>query len=236
MPIRGGMSASSILNVSDENFDLRSAWFGFEPETTGDLPSVASAATGTTECESEMSIRTISSREVYRNPWTSVREDVIERSNGRRGIYGVIDKDPATIVIPLERTAEGDFLWLIEQFRYTVQGSFKEFPQGGWEQADVVPEELARGELREETGLAAGTMTMLGELWIAYGVMRQKHYVYLAEDLIMGKTDPDPEEHDLSVHRVRVAEFEEMLLDGRVMDNCSAAAWGLYRVWRDRQR
>ena len=49
------------------------------------------------------SIKTISSREVYRNPWTSVREDVIERANGARGIYGVIDKDPACIVIPLER-------------------------------------------------------------------------------------------------------------------------------------
>ena len=61
-------------------------------------------------------IKTISSREVYRNPWTSVREDVIERANGQRGIYGVIDKDPASIIIPLEVTAEGEFLYLIEQF------------------------------------------------------------------------------------------------------------------------
>ena len=98
-----------------------------------------------------MSIKTISSREVYRNPWTSVREDVIERSNGQRGIYGVIDKDPASIIVPLEVTDEGEFVYLIEQFRYTVQGTYLEFPQGGWETPDVVPEELARGELREET-------------------------------------------------------------------------------------
>ena len=75
-------------------------------------------------------IKTISSREVYRNPWTSVREDVIERANGQRGIYGVIDKDPASIIIPLEATAEGEFLYLIEQYRYTVGGRFLEFPQG----------------------------------------------------------------------------------------------------------
>ncbi len=49
-----------------------------------------------------MGIKTISSREVYRNPWTSVREDVIERANGQRGIYGVIDKDPACIIVPLD--------------------------------------------------------------------------------------------------------------------------------------
>ena len=183
-----------------------------------------------------MSIRTISSREVYRNPWTSVREDEIERSNGKRGIYGVIDKDPATIIVPIERTPEGEFVYLVEQFRYTVQARFKEFPQGGWETAEVVPEELARGELREETGLTAGRMTKLADLWIAYGVMRQKHHVFLAEDLVMGEPEHDLEEHDLSVHRVRVEDFEEMLLDGRVMDNCTAAAWGMYKVWRERQR
>ena len=179
-----------------------------------------------------MSIKTISSREVYRNAWCSVREDIIERSVGQRGLYGVMDKDPACIVIPLEHTADGDFIWLVRQFRYTVQGTFYELPQGGWETADVDTEEMARGELREETGLIAGRMTKLASLWIAYGAMRQSHAVYLAEDLTLGDPERDPEEHDMTVHRVPVAEFEAMLLDGRIMDNCTAAAWGVYLVWK----
>ena len=183
-----------------------------------------------------MSIKTIDTREVYRNPWTRVREDVIERADGQRGIYGVIDKDPACIVIPLEQTPEGNFLWLVRQFRYTVKGTYFELPQGGWEQAEVDPEEMARGELREETGLTAARMTLLGKLWIGYGVMNQLHHTYLAEGLTPGAPDRDPEEHDMTVHRVTVDEFESMLLDGRVMDNCTAAAWGLYRVWRDRRQ
>ena len=182
-----------------------------------------------------MSIKTISSREVYRNRWTSMREDVIERSNGQRGIYGVIDKDPSSIIIPLERTAEGEFLYLVEQFRYTVQGTFKEFPQGSWERADVLPEDLARGELREETGISAGKLTQLPTLQVAYGVMNQQQFVFLAEDLTQGKTRPDAEEHDLVLHRVAVAEFERMLLDGRITDGCTAAAWGLYLIWRRTQ-
>lgn len=182
-----------------------------------------------------MSIKTISTREVYRNPWASVREDVIERANGQRGIYGVLDKDPACIIIPIEHTPEGDFLYLVHQFRYAVQASFYELPQGGWEDPDVNVEEMARGELREETGLIAGRMTHLTDLWIAYGAMRQSHAVYLAEDFTQGATDPDPEEDDITVHRVSVADFETMLLDGRIMDNCTAAAWGIYRIWRDRQ-
>lgn len=178
-------------------------------------------------------IRTISSREVYRNPWTSVREDIIERSDGQRGIYGVVDKDPACIVIPLERTDQGEFVWLVRQFRYTVGATYYELPQGGWEQPDADPVEMAHGELREETGLRAGQMTELARLWIGYGVMRQLHHVFLAGEFVEGEHDRDPEEHDMTVHRVRVEEFEAMLLDGRVMDNCSAAAWGVYRVWRD---
>ena len=60
-------------------------------------------------------------------------------------------------------------------------------------------------------------------------------HVYLAEGLSQGEASRDPEEQGMTVHRVPVTEFETMLLDGRVMDNCSAAAWGLYRVWRERQ-
>ena len=109
-------------------------------------------------------------------------KSVIERSNGVRGIYGVVDKDPACIVIPLEQTAEGDFLWLVRQYRYTVGDTFFELPQGGWETAEVDPEELARGELREETGLLVERMTHLADHWIAYGAMRQIHHVYQRRD------------------------------------------------------
>jgi 8-oxo-dGTP pyrophosphatase MutT (NUDIX family) len=180
-----------------------------------------------------MSIKKISSREVYRNPWTRVREDVIERSNGQRGIYGVIEKDPACIIIPLDETPEGDFVYLVEQFRYTVGKRSVEFPQGGWEREDVIPEELARGELGEETGLLADSMTQLARFQIAVGVMAQEQYTFLACGLKQSATQRDPEEHDLQVHRVAVADFEEMLLTGRILDNCTVAAWGIYKLWRE---
>ncbi len=188
-----------------------------------------------------MSIKTISSREVYRNPWCSVREDVIERSLpgsgvGARGIYGVMDKEPACIILAMETTEDGEFVWLVRQFRYTVGAEYFEFPQGSWEVAEVDPVELARGELAEETGLRAERMTRLASPWVAYGAMRQVQHVFLAEGLSQGETKRDPEEHDMTVHRVSVEEFEAMVLDGRVRDNCTLAAWGVYQVCRRRKR
>jgi ADP-ribose pyrophosphatase len=183
-----------------------------------------------------MSIRTLSTREVYRNKWMRVREDRIERSHagqpGVEGIYGVVDKDDCASVIAIDRDAEnGDAIYLVEQFRYTIQQRCMELPQGGWEQGGVDPEELARGELREETGLIAEKMAYLGTLHIAYGFTNQRQFVYLAEGLTRGAVDRDAEEHDLVVHRVAVVEFEAMMRDGRIQDACTLASWALYKLW-----
>lgn len=178
-----------------------------------------------------MSIRTLSSREVYRNPWLRVREDQIERSNGTKGIYGVVDKEDSALILPIE----GDTIYLVEQFRYSIGQRALELPQGGWESPDVDPEELARGELREETGLVATSMIYLGTMWIAYGFTKQKQHVYLATGLTQAGTDPDPEEHDLALKTVSIADFEQMLLDGTIQDASTLGAWGLYKIWREKQ-
>jgi ADP-ribose pyrophosphatase len=179
-----------------------------------------------------MSIRTLSSREVYRNPWIRVREDQIERSSGALGIYGVVDKDECVVVIPIQDQT----IYLVEQFRYTIQQRCVELPQGSWETPGVDPEELARGELREETGFLAEHMTCLGALWIAYGFARQKQYVYLATGLTLDARDLDPEEDDLVVRSASIADFEQMMLDGTIMDACTIASWGLYKLWKERQK
>jgi ADP-ribose pyrophosphatase len=178
------------------------------------------------------SILTLSSREVYSNPWLSLREDQIVRSNGERGIYGVVDKDDCAVIIPLELECDGGRVWLVEQFRYTVQERCLELPQGGWEMGDVDPEELARGELKEELGFHAAEMIYLGTMWIAYGFAKQKQHVFLAMGLTATEKDPDPEEHDLVAHSVTISEFEQMMLDGTIRDCCTLSAWGLYLIWK----
>jgi ADP-ribose pyrophosphatase len=182
-----------------------------------------------------VSIRTLDSREVYRNKWMRVREDRIERvhpdGTSVPGIYGVVDKDECASVIAIDRDpVHGDSIYLVEQFRYTIQQRCLELPQGGWEEGGVDPEELARGELREETGVIAEKMTYLGTLHIAYGFANQKQYVYLAEGLTQDKVSRDEEEHDLVVRRFPVSEFEAMMRDGKIQDACTLASWALYKL------
>ncbi len=179
---------------------------------------------------SDRTITTLDSREVYRNHWMRVREDRILRSNGEEGIYGVVDKEDSAIILPIDQGR----VWLVEQFRYTIQERALELPQGGWEMEIDNPEELARGELKEELGLDAAQMTCLGTLWIAYGFCRQKQHVFLASGLTPTEKTPDAEEHDLIVRTVAVEEFEEMMLSGAIRDNCTLSAWGLYLLWKAR--
>ena len=90
------------------------------------------------------SIITLESREIYRNQWLRLREDKILRSNWQQGIYGVVDKDDCAVILPIDQGR----VWLVEQFRYTIQERALELPQGGWEMEVHDPEELARGELK----------------------------------------------------------------------------------------
>jgi ADP-ribose pyrophosphatase len=180
-------------------------------------------------------ITTLASREIYRNHWMRLREDEILRSNGEKGIYGVVEKHDAAIILPLDLNAGRGRVWLVEQYRYTIGERALELPQGGWEMEIDQPEELARGELREEIGMDAAEMTHLGTVWIAYGFTRQKQHVFLATGLTPAEKNPDAEEHDLTAHSFSIEEFERMMLDGTIRDGCTVAAWGLYLMWKARQ-
>jgi len=173
-----------------------------------------------------MTIRTLSSREVYRNRWISLREDTIERADGARGIYGVVDKPDGAVILPID----GDHIWLVSQYRYPVGEHALELPQGSWDSTEVDPEALARGELHEETGLLAGKLTALPWFWMAYGFARQRQHVFIAEELTMDAPDRDREESDMEVIRLPILAFEEKLRNGEIRDACTLAAWASYRL------
>jgi 8-oxo-dGTP pyrophosphatase MutT (NUDIX family) len=174
-------------------------------------------------------VETLSSRQVYANSWMTVREDAIRRPDGSDGIFGVVDKPTAAVVIPLD----GDRLHLVEQYRYPVGERRWEFPMGtAPERAELDPAELAARELAEETGLVAGRMERLGRLDIAPGMSSQREHVFLATELTAGPPAREVQEQDMRTAWVAVAEFEEMVRDGRVVDAQTLAAYLLLLLHR----
>jgi 8-oxo-dGTP pyrophosphatase MutT (NUDIX family) len=174
-------------------------------------------------------IRQLSTREVYRTSWMSIREDDIEFPSGAVGTYSVVDKQDFVLVIP----AADDGFWLVQQFRYPVGRREWEFPQGGWPAGHTgTPAELAAAELREETGFDAGTLTHLGHLHAAYGYSSQGYDVYLASGLTAGSTDREPTEADM-VHEWRTEdEVRAMIGRGEFADSHSVAALALLDLHR----
>lgn len=171
--------------------------------------------------------RILSTRLVYENRWMRLHEDRTELAGGRAGLYAWVQKPPAAVVLPID----GDDVWLVEQFRHPPKARFWEFPQGAWEQApSASPEELARGELVEETGLRAGRMQRLGRLFFAYGLSDQYFDAWLASDLEPGPQQLEDTEHGLRAECFALAEVQEMMRDGRIADAASVAAFGLWRM------
>jgi 8-oxo-dGDP phosphatase len=174
-------------------------------------------------------VETLSSREVYANPWMTVREDGIRRADGSAGIYGVVDKPTAAVIVPLD----GDRLHLVEQFRYPVGRRRWEFPMGtAPDRVELDPAELAARELREETGLVAGRMELLGRLDIAPGMSSQREHVFLATELAEGPAQREHQEQDMRAAWFTVAEFEAMVRDGELVDAQTLAAYLLLRLRR----
>ncbi len=171
-------------------------------------------------------IERISSRIVYENAWMSVREDEIVRADGTKGIYGVVDKPPSALIVPLDN----DGFWLVSQYRYTVGGRYWEFPQGTLpNRADDDPIAVARHELAQETGLRAERFAPLGHFFHAYGYSSQDCNVWLATELSRDPdaAEPDPEEIDLVARWFPRDEVEAMMRDGRITDLGTIAAYGL---------
>lgn len=169
-----------------------------------------------------MSIKTLSSRVVYENPWLSLREDEVERADGSRGLYSVIDKPDFALVIPMEH----DGFHLVEQYRYPVQARSWEFPAGSFPHgATGSPDELAAAELAEETGLTAGRLEKLGYLHSANAMTGEGVHVFLATDLSPGEPNREVTEQDMRQRWFPRPEMERMLREGVITDGPTLAAY-----------
>ncbi|WP_310962721.1 NUDIX hydrolase [Nocardioides terrisoli] len=168
-------------------------------------------------------METIDSAQVHENPWFAVRQDTIRRRDGSIGQYWLVDSADIALVVPLD----GKRLHLVEQDRHPIGRRSWEFPSGTVDRADPDPATTATRELREETGLVTGGLSLVGRFDVTPSTLTQSCSVFLATELAAGAPQRELEEQDMRSAWFTRAEVEQMIVDGSLADAKSLAAYAL---------
>ena len=185
--------------------------------------------------ESDLSDRknpwqTLSSKIVYDNPWIRVEEHRVINPSGGENLYGkVCFKNRAVAILALD---EHDQLFLVGQHRYTLDEYSWELPMGG-SPLEECPLDSAQRELKEETGLTAGSWEELMSLHTSNSITDEAGVVYVARELTQGSPQFE-ETEDLTIRALPFPQALDWVLQGRITDAVSVA--GILRLWAERDR
>jgi ADP-ribose pyrophosphatase len=165
--------------------------------------------------------RTLSSREVYDNPWIRVEEHQAINPAGSENLYGkVCFKNFAVAILALDGETD-EYTYLVGQQRYTLGRYSWELPMGG---APLGTSALASAqrELKEETGLSAHRWRNVMQLDTSNSVTDEYGIVFHARDLSRGEPQFD-ETEDITIRRLPFTEALAMTLNGEITDAISVA-------------
>jgi 8-oxo-dGTP pyrophosphatase MutT (NUDIX family) len=159
--------------------------------------------------------RTLTSREVYANPWIRVREDQVLRPDGSPGLYGVVSMTPAVGVVALTDAEE---VVMVGQWRYALGEYSWELVEGGVD-AGEDPLTAIQRELAEEAGYQASSWAPLGPpLSVSNSVTDQRGQLFVARGLRVVPRSPDPTEQLLLAH-IALEEALELIDRGLISDS-----------------
>ena len=163
--------------------------------------------------------RTLTTREVYVNPWIRVREDVARLPDGRTTIYGVVECGEAVGVLPF---VDRDIVLLVGQYRYVARDFYWEMPTGAHHAGESL-EATAQRELAEEAGYEAGRLVSLGDFHTSKSILREVAHLYIAEALRPASRPPDHTEF-IERRTFSFAEALAMVERGEIKDAMTIVA------------
>jgi ADP-ribose pyrophosphatase len=166
----------------------------------------------------------------YQGRAFTVRCDTLRNPDGRETRFDIVEHVDSVIILPLE--ADGHLLF-VRQYRHAVGLDLLELPAGTLEDGEV-PEECAKRELREETGMAAGKLESLGGFYLAPGYSTEYMHVYVATELHNDPLESDADEF-LTVERIPVANALLLCEQGEIPDAKTLAAILLARKNLEKQ-
>ena len=150
------------------------------------------------------------SRTVYDGKFLDV---VVERwgDNERE----IVEHPGAVAIVAVDAD---DRVAFVRQLREPARARLLELPAGTLDPGES-PEECARRELREETGLSGGSWAPLARFWTTPGFCRELMHVFVAEGVEAGEATPADDE-ELELVRVSAPELDrrvDELEDGKTL-------------------
>lgn len=161
----------------------------------------------------------LSSSVQYDNPWITVTEYNVINPSNNPGIYGKVHfKNIAVGIIPMD---DADNIYLVGQFRFTLNKYSIEIPEGG-SPANLLPLDSAKRELLEETGISATTWKHVLTMHLSNSVTDELALVYLATGLSFGSANPEDTEK-IELLSLPLEKAYEMILNHEITDSMSVA-------------
>jgi ADP-ribose pyrophosphatase len=163
---------------------------------------------------------------VYSGRAFAVAQHRMRLPDGRETTYDLVEHNNAVTILPFD--AHGNILF-VRQFRLGARGELLELPAGVLHDNEDPALGAAR-EVREETGFAAGQLTLLGGFYMAPGYSSEFMHVFFAADL---RPDPLPQDDDefIQLERIPAARALEMATAGEIRDGKSLVALLLAHHW-----
>ncbi|MCD8355020.1 MAG: NUDIX hydrolase [Clostridia bacterium] len=152
----------------------------------------------------------------------TVRVDDALLPNGKPCKREVCEHPGGVGVLPID---ENRIVTLVRQYRYPYETTTLEIPAGKMDRGPEEALECGRRELSEETGLLAGQMISLGEIWPSPGFMDERLHLFCAKDLTQGEVHPDEDEF-VEIVRMPFDELCQRIAACEIHDAKTVAAVG----------
>jgi ADP-ribose pyrophosphatase len=144
---------------------------------------------------------------------------MVQLPDGVERRYDLVKHPGAVVLLPVDD--EGNLLF-VRQFRLGSLSELLELPAGTLEHGEP-PEDCARREIREETGMSAGELRLLGDFYMAPGYSTECLFIFLARQLSHDPLEGDADEF-LSLEKMPVAEAYRLARQGKINDGKTLAA------------